>query len=534
MQLPMRASFLFALVVAAGCGAVSDNRTDSGTGDTVPAGDFSLAVAPGAVTVPIASSTTVTVTVQRASGVGDIMLSTTGEANGVMVTYATNPLPVGTDTTEATIKVAGGSAATTTTVTITGTAGTKTHSADVAVTAQTITVSGLVAGGKPNITVGLVGKTTVTSDSTGHFTFTDVTPPYDLYTYRIATFTPAIGGAVMTPTIIYYDDLTRTDPVVRVAADSGGLIIGFVVTNGRVTGVRSGQGDNVNPSIVAWSNGNNPAGFVKSDGTWDFTAQWSGNTATNNGTLYGLQWTAKTSGAPDAYIGFGSANATIASTSSAPGGTAVNLNFSNPPEAALTGTITAPVGYPTPTLTLTQQWGNVALPLWTKVTTDAASSIVTGTALGKAAMFASSQTGAGETTNYVYPALTAATDVGFTMPAAAVQVSPIAAATMVDTTTDFQVTAAIGAVYRWNISTSGTNRAFFQIYSGATTIRIPSVTELPLPKNQSFSWNVEGFGPLTTNDAATMADVSGAFQADFIGTKRFDTRSLSRTFTSKP
>jgi hypothetical protein len=284
-----------------------------------------------------------------------------------------------------------------------------------------------------------------------------------------------------------------------------------------------------------WSNGyaGNP-GVVASNGTWDFTAQWVGNVSTNMGTLFGLQWTVNANGAPDGYIGFGSAPG-ITLTANNGVDTVQNLTFVNPTEAGLVGTITKPLGYNDATLQLTQQFGNTSTTLWTSsTTTSAVSSIVTGTTLGKACFFARATSPAGESSRYVYPALTAATDVGFTMPAAAVKTAPGPGATGVDTTSDFTITAAPGAVYVYAIFTGGAQRASYTIYSEATTVRIPNVSERPLPPNQAFTWSVAGYGPLTVNDAATANDVQIAGPTDFTGTRRYDTQSTSSSFTSKP
>ena len=69
-------------------------------------------------------------------------------------------------------------------------------------------VAGTVRGARAGVTVGLVGKGTTTSNATGNFTFTDVTPPYDLYTV-------ADGGLSVSPTrtVYYYDDLTSPTPI---------------------------------------------------------------------------------------------------------------------------------------------------------------------------------------------------------------------------------------------------------------------------------------------------------------------------------
>lgn len=513
----MRISCLLLVGLAAGCGSVTGSNPDAKPmGDSaVAAGDFTLTVDPTAANVPIASSVDVTVTVARNGMPGDIAL-TSGGSSDVTVTFASATLAEGTDSTTAKLLVKGGVTADAKTVTITGTAGDKTHSADVVITAQTITVTGKTAA---NTTVHLVGKAAVTSDASGNFTYTDVTPPYDVY-----TVSNSFLGNV--PTVIYYDDLTTTTPVLQTAG--GGFVVFPLGQSGTVSGTKSGTGGTtVSPNVFVWSRGGKQANT--GSGSYSFTASWpSGQTS---GTLYGLQWTTRPTGAPNAYLGYGETNATLA----AGGTTTVNVVFGAPNTAAITGAVTQPSGYPTPTITLSQQFGNNTHDLWVGTTTDATSTIITGQNAGKASLFVTSATGAGETSSYSWPALDAATNVATMMKAAAVLMSPNTAATGIDTNTPFTINAASGAVYRYSISTGGTTKADFEIISTNTTVQIPMTTEVPLPPNQSFTWSVQGFGPVTSvDDAATAGAMEGAFAADYVGPAHFQTKSASRTFTSKP
>jgi hypothetical protein len=90
----------------------------------------------------------------------------------------------------------------------------------------------------------------------------------------------------------------------------------------------------------------------------------------------------------------------------------VNLVMAAPATAALTGAITAPSGFPSPTITLTQQLDTAgSLALWTGKTTTADATIPLVGA-GKAALFATA-TLDNATTQFVHPALAAPTDVTF-------------------------------------------------------------------------------------------------------------------------
>lgn len=79
---------------------------------------------------------------------------------------------------------------------------------DAGMVTKTITVSGTVINNygqiSPSSTVVLIGKGSTTSNSQGAFTFTNVTPPYDI---------AVMSGVNSTATI--YKGLTRTDPRLR-------------------------------------------------------------------------------------------------------------------------------------------------------------------------------------------------------------------------------------------------------------------------------------------------------------------------------
>src|SRR5678815_1820146 len=94
-----------ALVVVA-CGSVGGPPSgDSGGGgdDDVPPGDFTITTDPTSLTLPIAGSGTVTVTVQRTGAVGDIMLSASGLGANVSAAFSPNPIPASASTSQATI-----------------------------------------------------------------------------------------------------------------------------------------------------------------------------------------------------------------------------------------------------------------------------------------------------------------------------------------------------------------------------------------------------------------------------------------------
>lgn len=498
------------IVSSVGCGSVKDN----------PGDDFTLTATPASVNVPIAGTGTVTIAVDRTGSGEDVMLSAQNLPAWITATFATNPVPAGANESDVTFAVAPGTPPGTSNVTVVGTNGGVEKTVTVGVVAQTITVTGTVRGGARGVTVRLVGKPAVTSGVGGTFTFTDVSPPYDLYT---------VGSTNTTPSVIYYQGLTRTDPVVT--ANEPFIPGPTINSSGTIAGTKSGTTDMTNPMMVAWDSG---GAETIAPSAYSFPASWP-QAATRQGTLYGFQFSRRpTTGAPDVFTSYGSSGQTTVMENTT---NTVNLIMAAPATAALTGAITAPSGFPSPTITLTQQLGTVGtLVLWTGTTTTADATIPLVGA-GKAALFAIA-TLDNATTQFVHPALAAATDVTFALPAPSVQTAPVNAATGVTATTPFTWSAAPNTVYQLDVvttATTGSGKAFYILLTASPTATIPAVPELTLPPNQSFVWNVSGFGPNTSaDDAASATGLEFVTPAEFDSNRHWLTTSTERTFTTAP
>ena len=523
--MPMMHRFTYlcmGLIVSAGCGSVSGG-TDGGGG-----GDFTLTANPTSLTVPIAGSGTTTVTVERTGSVGDIMLSASGGAN-ITTTFSPNPIPAGATTSQATIKVAGGTAPATTSVMLTGTAGTLSHAASVMVTSTTIAVTGTIRGNRSGVKVGIIGKQSVTSGAGGVFTFADVTPPYDLYTFA------DIGTAQSPlPTVFFFDNLTRADPIVSAPVPStliARIICGLIspCPSATVSGTKTGTGTNNDPVVFVWTDGGYN-GTLAANGTYTGTVTWSSGDSTGN--LHALQLTRRTSGAPNTFLGYArSGQFTLTSG----GSQTINLAFTAVNSTAnLTGTVSGPTGYPSPSISLMQQFGVTQAALWqtnTTTTVDATFPLIAQA--GGTALFATSSIATG-TSQFVQP-LTATVNVNFTMPAAAVLDMPADAATGVTTSTHFTWASAASTINEVNIGTGSPTRANYKIFTTASDVTIPVVPELTLPANQSFSWRVVAYGPNTSIDeAAASNELEPVSSADYQGSAHAQTFSSFRTFTSAP
>lgn len=526
MQLPGRylslAGAVLALFVSA-CGEVkgTSNPDGGGSGDAVASGDFGIGIDPGSLDLNITAESTITVNISRGAGfTGAVELSATGLPTGVTATFATTSLPDGTNTTDLTIKVGPTATAGTTDITITGTAGALSHSATLSLKLSTITVTGKVRFSAANVTVRIVGKSAVVSDAMGNFTFTDVIVPYDIYVVgqEGPTNTPI-------PTVFYYRGLTRPDPVVSSPYTTGLIVVPLSAT-GTIQGTRSGTGNNTNPVVIKWSTGGEVDNTLDANGGYSFTTSGLNFfNATTPGTLYGLQLTRGTLGAPTGYPGYGS-TAGVANK----GGTAtINLAFSAVTTADITGTISQPAGFPSPTLTLTQQFGSGSAELWSAQTTAAASKIPV-IAAGKSAMHAISTSG-GRETQVVFPAINANADVTYAMPVPPLQTGPANNATGITSSTPIEFSTIPMTLYEVRIESGS---AHYVVYTDSGSITIPTVSELPVPTGTAFTWKVFGWGPYgNINLAADENPLEFVFKADFDGGIHHTVAAPARNFTTQ-
>lgn len=520
-------AFAAAAVAAIACGSVSNPKADAGGGDDAPGntGDFTLSAAQPSLSIPIAGSATVTVTIQRMGDIGDVTLSAGGLGTNLTASFEPQVIPADATSAELTIAVVGGTQPATSTVTVTATAGDKVKTADISVTSTTITVTGRVRGNRVGVTVGMIGRASTTSGSGGVFTFTDVIPPYNLYTR-------ANGGcgSSQIPTVNYFEGLTRTDPTVTAATyqNSCGLAIlcTFPSPSASVSGSKTG-GNNTDPVVWAFTGGSFSNAVVNTNSTYSGTASWCSGTNSPSGAIHALQLTRKTNGAPDTFVGYAkSSNVSFSNGNPS----TVNLTFGAVNTVAtLTGTLNAPAGYPTPSVRLNQQFGTSSRPLWEADTTalDAAFPIL-APAGGNNLVAQSMLTGAG-TSTVVLP-LTASTTFNFTMPANPAHTAPADGAQVMQGTTQFSWTASDGVVTAAFISGGG---VAYRIYSANKQFTFPIIPEQNLPAASSFTWSLTSYAPHTSvNDAADEVELLAADANLFTGPVRASASSGNRGFTT--
>ncbi|HEY4177707.1 MAG TPA: hypothetical protein VGM90_12765 [Kofleriaceae bacterium] len=511
-----------ALVAAlVGCGSVADTTRDSGGGDDQPS-DFALTVAPTSLSIPINSTGTATITVARTGGDDAVTLSADAGAN-LTVAFSPNPIPAGSTTADVTVTATGGKPASMTDVTITGTVGSNHHDATLSVTTTTLTVSGIVRGARQGITVGIVGKNAITSGAGGAFSFSDVVPPYDIYTIAPSGFN---GNSTE---VNYFAGLTRTDPTVTAGATFGAFSIfcgiSIPCSTSAVSGTKSGAGNVTDPVIIEWVTGSSTT-TLAGNSTYSFTASY-GTAATSIGSLYGLQFTRKASGGPDVFLGFAKSPEKTLSKGVAQ---TIDLAFSTVANSgAVSGTITNVAGFNAPSMSLYQQIGTGIMTLWqTNTTTTVDANFPMLATAGGNSFYVSSSDGTAST-NYVYP-LTQTSDVTFQLVTPATLSVPVDAAVDVTTTSPFQWTSPTGVINELGVSCGAVH---YNVFTTANQAHIPELPGAPLPAAQSCSWSVSGYAPNSDVNASAAANqLETALIGDFSGPAHASTVSGTRTFTT--
>jgi hypothetical protein len=266
-------------------------------------------------------------------------------------------------------------------------------------------------------------------------------------------------------------------------------------------------------------------------GSYSGTITWNTGT-TNMGVLHALQLTRRASGAPNTFLGYARSSSTTLTDQTA---ATINLNFTAVTSTAtLTGTLNGPAGYPSPAITLFQQFGDTQAALWQNTTTntvDATFPLIA--AAGGTSLFASTSLDGGSS-QFVQP-LTGTVALDFTMPAAAVLGAPAASETGVTTSTHFTWTSAPATINEVNIDASTAGLASYRIFTTTSDVTIPVVAELTLPANQAFGWSVSAYGPNRSIDEAAAAnELESVSSFDYQGPAHAKTSSPNRNFTSAP
>jgi hypothetical protein len=416
-------------------------------------------------------------------------------------------------------------ATTTFTLTATNSGGSSTSTAQVTVQAP-ITVAGTVvdrngaiaAGESVLITSGTFSANTV-SGADGTFSIAHVPTPYT------ATVLDSGGQAA-----VQYVGLTRTDPslvdLITVPQTRSSMVAGNL-TGGQFP--ESGEYDTTLRFFSPQTTLESSTGLsVATDGTFSGGVVWLGPTETT-GTLYALQIHTPVL-LPTDYPGYGTLpNVLLQDMGSISGKT---IPMSPVTSGTLSGTVTMPAGFSVEEndLYLVVAPDQVILTVGDSMPTTSFSYTapsISGTSLTMLTTVDGAALGAAIVTT---TGLTASsTGVAVNVPSPSNLTLPVDSATGVTTTTPFSWTDST-AVYV--VAFSSTSGPTYYVFTAATTATIPdlSAAGLPLPTSTSYSWQVLGFGPNTSVDAAAIpGGIVGLELTDgYIG------ESPTRSFTTGP
>lgn len=397
-------------------------------------------------------------------------------------------------------------------------------------TGSVVTVTGRVIGinNQPvsAVPVLVAGIPSVNTDANGAFSIVGVTTPYTI---------TVIDGT--NKQAIIYRGLTRTDPTLMFfgstpGAAHTGTIAGkiFPSTNYPEPAGRRTRVALVTPEVVT------TATAVAATGVYTMNVNWNGPTPTV-GTIYALQWDydALTT-LPTAYRGYGLLSGV--SLSSSGNLTNVNDTLSVVTPASLSGNVTVASGYTLGSKSLSLRLGGTgSLALLTDATPTTSITYVTPNISGATLLLAATATKAGAGTAFAFKPNLApnASAITVNVPQAPELSLPVDAATGVKTSTPFSWTPFAGGVHMLYIN-GPAGQPDYLILTTATGDSIPNLASagLGLPAATGYTWQVYGFAPFASVDAAAgttgfVGGITGAATAD--GSYAI---TVARTFTTAP
>jgi hypothetical protein len=396
----------------------------------------------------------------------------------------------------------------------------------VTVTGKVVGQNGLAVASVPVI---IPGKPSTNSDAGGNFSIANVTTPYDISVVNAAS-----------KVAIAYKGLTRTDPTLLFFGSSPGT-----GHTGNISGKISGGEFTPNQpatdvtNVAFASAATNGYASTAANGTFGaINLTWYGPTATT-GSLYAIQFTAGAGGLPVAsgYKGYG-----VRSGIAVNDGSTLTNQFDTLQSVTtnqFTGTVTVPSGY---VIGAKAVYANVAssaiINLFTDYNATTNLSYYTPGIPGATLLLGASatKTGGGQGVTWRNGLAFGATGVSVSIVTPPEVSLPINAATGVDTTVTFTWTAMAGGVHLVSFTAAGSNPAYYVVTTGTSTT-IPNMKPfgLGLPSATAYTWQIYGFGPFGSVDAAagSAGFITGA-TAPLTSGDAFFGISASRTFTTAP
>ena len=397
-----------------------------------------------------------------------------------------------------------------------------------------VTVTGKVVGANgqavASVPVVVSGKASTNTDASGNFSIANVTTPYDI----------SVVNATSKSAIVY-KGLTRTDPTLMFFGSSPGTS-----HTGKISGKISGGEFTPNQPVTDVTNvafvsaATTAYAYATANGQFGaMSLSWYGPTATT-GSLYAIQFTAGAGGLPVAsgYKGYGVRNGIAVYD----GSTLTNQfdTLQSVTTSQFTGTVTVPSGY---VIGAEAVYARVApsavIDLFTDYNATTNLSYYTPGIPGATLLLGASATktgGGGTAITWRDGLAMGATGVSVSIVTPPELSLPVNAATGVDTTVTFTWTAMTGGAHLVLFLGAGSNPAYYVVTTGTSTT-IPNMKPfgLGLPSASAYTWQIYGFGPFSSVDAAAgSAGFITGVSVPLASGDAFFGISASRTFTTAP
>lgn len=385
------------------------------------------------------------------------------------------------------------------TLTATNAGGNTTSSVQIVVQ-QTISVNGVLKDidGEPisGKVVMIKGKAPTSTSADGSFSFSNVTSPYEI---QVILSTEKVA--------LIYQGLTRSDPqllyIVSTTTSKSATINGNVpIAPGKKTIVFF-----VSDTKSWWTTADQTTGM------YSFTPDWKGSMTTCQGQLQVLRWTQNANGLPILYDAYGTKNLTISDGGTFDGNDFLEIDFTDPAEQNISGTITRPTS--SYNINFKELSINFGASIYICNESGGALSdnfsymvpSITGATFEVRVNATLSAVPTSRNSSYMKKNITAGTSGINIELAAAPQLSlPVHNGIDVDTTTSFYWTQGGGTgVNLIQLFPGGANPVFF-IFTAENNTTIPNLAPqaLGLPSGEIYSWTVSRYLPISSiNDAAS-------------------------------
>ena len=399
---------------------------------------------------------------------------------------------------------------------------------------QVITVTGKVVGSNgqavASVPVVVPGQPSTNTDAGGNFSIANVTTPYDI----------SVVDATNKQALVY-KGLTRTDPTLLFFGSTPGTS-----HSGNISGKISGGDFTPNQPatdvtrVAFGSAETNNSTTTAANGTFGAIGlNWYGPTATT-GSLYALQFAVDAMGFPVAsgYKGYGVRSGIAVND----GSTLTNQfdTLQTVTTSQFTGTVTVPSGYTLAEKVVYARVPSAAILLFNDAGTNTALSYFTPGISGATLVLGAEaiKTGGGTALTWKNGLATGATGVSINIVTPPEVSLPVNAATGVDTTVTFSWTGMAGGVHLVIFTGTGSTPTYY-VLTAATSATIPNMKPLGLglPSATAYKWQVYGFGPFGSIDAAagTAGFITGLIGVPVAATgDAFVGISAQRTFTTAP